>query len=474
MKTSDYNIYVWLPDENAYLVVQGYTGAVDLISEDIYQFLKSGPNGGNISEDTVETLLKRGYLTNFTHEEERDHLSKVAQVFHKRHLKGAGFLFAPTFSCQLRCVYCYEKPVAHRNDDFSKTRMTMEHVEKSYEAMDWIINNLDKHTPEDITLYGGEPLIESNFDVVRAIVEKGQEKGFRFRAITNGYDLVRYKDLLGTDKIGYLQVTLDGPESVHNKRRFARERKPTFENICDGIQLALDQGCKVVMRSNVDKDNLDSLNELNQVYFDRGWARHKNFFPYANITHDWMKSKMLEPMDLLRATDGQFEEFEEIEGIGKGRRIKIDFGVTQCFGVLLRPGQLPMLRPYFCGANVGSYIFGPDGNIYTCWDEVGREEGKIGSYLPKLEWKEDLINEWQSRHISNIPECLDCAYALLCGGGCAIQAKKSNGTMFSPYCFQFQDTFQHLAPHVYKSYKKAMAERETNDKAIEKNNELCA
>lgn len=40
-----------------------------------------------------------------------------------------------------------------------------------------------------ITLYGGEPLLAENKDIVTYIVEEGVKRGYKFEAITNGYDL---------------------------------------------------------------------------------------------------------------------------------------------------------------------------------------------------------------------------------------------------------------------------------------------
>lgn len=458
VRSSSYNIYVKLIEDDAYLIIQGYTGAIDKVNGAVYRYLqsdgrggpKSAPPCGSISSSTVKHLEARGYLTERSLDEEREHVRRTAEIIHKNNLKGAGFTFAPTFSCQLRCTYCYEAHVSHREDEKSLAVMKSEHVRSAYAAMDEIVERLCKRPPKEITLYGGEPLMARNHDIVEEIVAEGVRRNLRFKAITNGFDLVEYEDLLGEGKIHFLQITLDGPEEIHNSRRFARNGLPTFRDICKGIQLALDKGCTVALRTNIDRSNLEGLAELNQFYSDMGWSRNKKFHPYGYTTYGQFKENLLEPMELLEASKGQISQLE-------GQRlIKTNFGIDHCFNTLLRSRTIPLLRPTYCRSNAGGYIFGPDGHIYTCWDEVGLEEGRIGSYMPDLVWNEERSREWLSRSIASIPECLDCPYGLICGGGCARRAKNAYGSMQKPYCYQFQELFQYLVPIIYQDQARAI------------------
>ena len=302
MRASSYNIYVKLIEDNAYLTIQGYTGAIDKVNGAVYRYLQSEGKSGSASVSTVKHLSGRGYLTERSVDEEREHVRKTAEIIHRMNLKGAGFIFAPTFSCQLRCTYCYEAPVSHRED--SSAIMTSEHVRYAYAAMDEIVERFGKRPPREITLYGGEPLMARNRDIVREIVEEGVRRKLRFKAITNGFDLTEYEDLLGIDKISFLQITLDGPEEIHNRRRFARNGRPTFRDICRGVQLALDRGCTVALRTNIDKSNLKGLANLNQFYVDMGWSRNPKFYPYAYTTYGEFKENLLEPMESLGGLAG--------------------------------------------------------------------------------------------------------------------------------------------------------------------------
>jgi len=64
--------------------------------------------------------------------------------------------------------------------------MTSEHVDAAFTALETILHDKKKKRPKEITLYGGEPLIAKNFEVVAYIVDRAINQNFEVRAITNG------------------------------------------------------------------------------------------------------------------------------------------------------------------------------------------------------------------------------------------------------------------------------------------------
>lgn len=81
-------------------------------------------------------------------------------------------------------------------------------VDKAYLAID-SIERKEEYRSNTILLYGGESLLKENREIIEYIVNEGAKKGFVFNAITNGFDLESYIDLLSMDKIRFLQITLD-------------------------------------------------------------------------------------------------------------------------------------------------------------------------------------------------------------------------------------------------------------------------
>ncbi len=90
-RTSSYTIYVDLPDEQEYvLLVHGYSGAYDKVSRRVANFVRSLEIGAlpkplygewsnekidgvvpTPSDETLNILTKRGYLTEMSREEEQ-------------------------------------------------------------------------------------------------------------------------------------------------------------------------------------------------------------------------------------------------------------------------------------------------------------------------------------------------------------------------------------------------------------------
>jgi uncharacterized protein len=96
-----------------------------------------------------------------------------------------------------------------------------------------------KNIEKNIVLYGGEPLLKENKEIVEYIVNKGVDLGYTFEAITNGYDLEAFTDLLSPDKIRSIQVTVDGMQENHDKKRIHFVTIKSFDKIITNIGIAL-------------------------------------------------------------------------------------------------------------------------------------------------------------------------------------------------------------------------------------------
>jgi uncharacterized protein len=113
MGVSDYNIYVPLRGDE-YLLVHGYTGAADCVKTNVIRFLWDFARGiynpKLVSKKTLQLLKNRGYLTDRSLKEERIKVIEIAQLLSKIEKKYhiLKFVIIPTYSCNLKCTYCYE------------------------------------------------------------------------------------------------------------------------------------------------------------------------------------------------------------------------------------------------------------------------------------------------------------------------------------------------------------------------------
>ena len=569
-RVSSYAICVNLPeDPNHSLLVHGYTGAIDRVNKEVARMIKSRVVISEemfdqlpCSEETVHTLMKRGYLTSRSPVEEREYVHSMANFLHHTSSRGAAsFLFLVAYDCNFRCPYCFENDISDHGKGWSKQVFTKEMVDRAYEAMCEIQPNKTMHS-KNITLYGGEPLLAKNKDIVQYIVDEGLKRGYIFSAITNGYDLHHFMDLLGPKKIRRLQITLDGEEENHNRKRPHYLAGDSFDVIMKNVALALSLDVQISMRINTDYDNVDILPKLFDLFKDKGFTEYPKFSAYSALVHqieegmscsatmsgkktpgnygetaplisiesptsDFEPSESVTSVISFKESETQeqksfvpevfsemlidedqyinVEQEEEIflnykngtRSIGhqqlsqemalnhpKNGDISVmprreftrkyyqfakenpdlmhqiscqDYGIRQTFKKAFEGKGLLSFKPVFCGAQTGMLIFDPYGDLYTCWEMVGLDRYKVGSYLDQVEFNDERLSEWYDRNISNVPSCSKCKYAFFCGGGCAAHAYvKNDGNIKTSYCDEYPRVFHTVVPEIFEEHKQTL------------------
>lgn len=445
LSVSKYNIYTKLNSEE-YLLIHGYTGSVDVVSKDIYLTLKDvekSLNFGAFDFDDLEVLIERGYVTDKTWEEEKNELKKISKKIKNVEQKTVFPYLMPTYNCNFRCTYCYEKDLLKNGKEWMNKTIDINIVDAFFNRINKLRYNGAKI--ENMCLFGGEPLLKENLNIIEYIVKKSIENNIGIIAITNGYDVEYFKDVLGNDKIKHVQITIDGSEHVHNKKRFLEGRKATFSKIMDNIDLCLDMGVEVDLRSNIDAGNVEELEKLKQLFEQQGWADNKLFKSYTNVLISKYSTCVDEISEatILRKIekDKTFRESENIflniysrfSRVFKGEDEFIDF------------------RPEYCGAVSKIFILDPYGDVYSCTHVVGTKENVIGSVDSNGNLNLNAnYNKWSNRTVDNIEECSKCPYALICGGGCAANALKVSGNIYKKYCEGFKEKFNEILPFVYE------------------------
>ena len=127
-------------------------------------------------------------------------------------------IILPTEACNFRCVYCYE---------------TFEIGKMKRPVITGILALIKKRLPDlnrlVLSWFGGEPLLA--VDVIQAISEQvlsvlPNYPRVRYYAdmSTNGYvlDTELFQRLLGWNIRTY-QISFDGPEEVHDRKRISRK-----------------------------------------------------------------------------------------------------------------------------------------------------------------------------------------------------------------------------------------------------------
>lgn len=461
-RPSVYNIPVDLEDGSGQtLLIHGYTGAMDIASEAIIECLQPGEEytSGSfpLSEETFRALVSRGYLTERTEEEEYEYVKRFSNIFNRCEQKGKkGFTFMVTYNCNFRCPYCFEGGVSHKGRQWSGKVFTRQMVDRAYQAMEEIASGRD-NIYNNITLYGGEPLLAINKEIVSYIVAEGQKRNYVFSAVTNGYDLDSYLDLLGADKIRSLQITIDGEKEFHDKRRVHYRQGKSYEKIMENIGKALNTGVHITVRANTDGRNIESMQRLKEEFRTRGFYECKNFGFYAALLCGSASEKEAAKESNRLSYLTRKELLEKIKKEGHPFKSQ-DYGLYDKIYQALEHSTRIRFHTIFCPSQTSSYILDPYGEIYTCWNTVGIPERVLGCYLDGITWNDEEIQRWHNRYIGSLPKCATCKYALFCGGGCAgkVITEEEGDLTKDEACDEYPEIFHTYALLAYQRFKKSV------------------
>jgi len=444
-------------------VLSGLTGAIELISEELYKVFEAKLRTGNphalpieegeLPADIWENFRKRGHITQLSHAEERAVLEKVASYLHEAATKHAAVVIVPELDCNYRCTYCFERPLQQKLRA-CKTTMDKREVDAVFESVDQIVSEIGP-IGNAISLFGGEPLLEANVELVQYIVEKGAKRGLSFKAITNGHGLHAYSALLGKGKIESLQITIDGPKHIHDKRRISLDGHSSYERIMGNMRQALAQSeITVSVRTNIDESNCQAFEELLQAFAQEGWLNNDRVFVHAAIVDKKEKSGAMVPlleMNKVRAPLSCLAKQYSNVGIGS-----VQTSLSNSVFSALARGSPYSLRSTFCGASSGMYVFLPGGNISCCWETLGEESGYIGSYSEEgLLLDTSKTQHKFGRCAAKIPACADCKYCLVCAGGCPQAAEYASPEEYKPHCGDFPQSYAWVLADAVENHLKA-------------------
>ncbi|MGP1537185.1 radical SAM protein [Bacteroides heparinolyticus] len=337
-------------------------------------------------DDAKDILIQKGFLVE---DNENEVLSYkyiyYNQIFSKKSLD---ITIAPTTDCNLCCPYCFEEGNKHKEymDD-----ITLNAIAK------YIISK--KERTIELTWFGGEPLLCYDKIVKLNDLLISNNVSFTTSIITNGTLFTDDKiKLLNQLNIQQIQITLDGEQENHDKKRFFRKNQQgTYTLILSNIEKILkNTSITLFLKINVDKENLVSCKELMEFL-------HEKFQEYLNNGTLKISSNYIRNITNFEGCEKCITEEEYLNFYTKVEHNQL---------------SIPQLcLP--CPLRVQSHIvIGPDGSIYKCLEFIGNKAKSIGninsfsisvSKLAKYALKYEPFED---------PECQKCSILPICGGGC--------------------------------------------------------
>ena len=397
----------------------------DAIIDDIVK-LRSDPANYDISKNLPLYFKLQKHRVLLTKDEEDRLLRniKLTRRAHAFHNNTLGLTIAPTLECNFQCSYCYEKTTS--------TAKMSPAIENS------AIGFIKKFMPLKklfITWFGGEPLLV--FDIITRLTGEIEKLDVPLNAnlITNAYlldnTIVSQLEKLHIESI---QVTLDGPEEIHDQRRVHKENINTFNTILSNIDnLADNWNGLCLIRVNIDSSNKQYFGSFYKFLKQR--YKNKNILIYPGIVREMER--------VNPDINCQFKDNDEMDFILEQYK---KHGITDLI-------KSPQIQQSVCLAtNRNGFVIGPEGEMYKCWCDLGRNDWIIGDITDEKIQNIDLY----SRYLVGVdpfddPQCLNCFFLPICNGGCPnLRLRKKYLGEDVEYCINLKNGLPEFLESMYE------------------------
>lgn len=390
---------------------------VELTKQQYYSILQFAKTGkvNELSRREIEYLLDKKIIVE--EENKDDYYNKIKFITRLNCFSYDTLTLniIPTTACNFSCSYCFEKskPIRIMSD-------------KIIDDLCTFVNKNTRAHKINLIWYGGEPLLALN--VIRKILDKittETDKPIVHQSlISNGYCINgQVCNLFKEYKLDDVQITLDGSCAQHNSKRFTNNDHNTYDRIVRNIGIVLHElpFTHVHVRINIDENNKRDYhrvtNELRTLYdTDR-----LTFYPGFLRIEDSVLDKMKLP-SIVEQSKRNFYFDLECEGES------VNF--------------FPIHRNKSCCAvKLNTFIIGPQGEFYKCWNDVGFEDRIIGYINSENISNQSLLLKYLlDGTMFDDPKCRECFFFPICGGGCP-QYRLKNKFQNGHYnlCSTYQD-----------------------------------
>lgn len=288
-----------------------------------------------------------------------------------------------TDSCNLACLHC--RSACDGIKSVRRNRLVEARV------LDYVV----RERVFVVNLSGGEPLLHPDIlDLTSHLSGRGVQVGVS----TNGFLWSRLGEGLVQAGLEYVQVSLDGPESVHNRIRGNRH---AFTVALSALESARRMGIRAQMNTVLSALVVPHLEEMYELARDLGVALHvRRFIPTGTGERN---------QQLIPGPEEHMKLLQRLVGLWRRGEVNMDIEAPLA-ALVLRPDERPAMG---CGAGTTQIGISMDGDVYPCIFL----RAALGNLL-----KRDLDDIWRgSRLLQNIRDrdtvaCSQCSLADACGG----------------------------------------------------------
>ncbi len=376
---------------------------------------------GRISEDlmnvvTYAQLVSRGFIVEESENMEEYLLSGA--VLGDRSIQSMYLIL--TTLCNLRCSYCLYSSaqsgsLASHNGRTMSEDVALEAI-RLFSRETAINNRSHPDYWECITFYGGEPFInfaclQKSIDYVRQLQSAGEIwDNVQFVVNTNGTLLTQEAVRLIKKEAIEVQVSIDGPEQIHDQVRMFHSGQGSFKSTLSGLEMMHSLDVDFVPFITITNANMSCL--ANFV----GWLCKKFSIKQYGL-------------NLLMHTNGPVDQTyggRAADAIRNAHLVASAFGaIDKTYGTATDAFSAGVIAKESCGAGRKIVVF-PLGELHVCQALEGSGSTAIGK-LPNFNHQSPNLLQWQKRNRFNNPACLECPAIGGCQGGCGSSAYNATG-----------------------------------------------
>ncbi|MFI9647745.1 radical SAM protein [Streptomyces sp. NPDC052040] len=383
--------------------------ALFLIPSDVARLLGTQEiDTTRLSDTTLQSLVRRGLITDDTHATRSAHYEKMHIAANDRSTRS--FTLFPTSYCNMGCEYCGQE---HRKQSLN-TRHRLA-------VLGRIRNVAQSEGLQRINLgwFGGEPLMAYNTirEMSRQIISFCSESSVSYTAsiVTNGALLTARKldTLVNQCAVTRFNITIDGPEGVHDAHRPLKSGAKSYRRLTSLLAEATQNpeldSASFVLRTNIDVENCDYIDEYLKEMADLGFSGKRNVIFQLVPIHSWGN-------DVEKRRVGRDKYLRrEVEWLALMQRLGLQ--------TTLLPGGV---RAKTCSAvGPGSEVILTDGNVFSCTEQPlvpSLESESRLAHVDNLQLGDlrpaGAYDSWNDSVASGGIPCSTCWLLPACGGSC--------------------------------------------------------
>ena len=348
-----------------------------------------------------------------------------------------GLTIAPTLDCNFRCKYCFE---THPKGAMSP--------ETQAALVSFAESRLARAKNFSVTWYGGEPLLAK--EIIWLLSEKFLALCEKFSVEYDAFIITNASLLDDADienfkryKITGAQITIDGPQDIHDSRRRSITGASTFDRLIERVDRLLNENLSAVVRINIDKENLARVDELLDTLAERINCRDKLKVGFGQV---------LPYTDVCKSIESDCYNNEQFADIMLPLYEKV---LTRGFS-MNKMAAYPSPRVNFCCADyVNSFVVDNRGELYRCWHHVGNLKRSSGNVRDgdNLALERNYLS-WIRWNPIEHAKCRECACLPICIGGCPDAMR--NSADGQPVCGAVKYNLEKIIEHYYDRLKEAV------------------